>query len=403
MHNITSSYADLSLWTWLKVIVVLACLTGFTSTLFLFALQFVTSTRESHYWLLLFLPIGGLAIIYLYKTFGQLAKKGNNLLLEEYYHPQGKIPWRMAPLIVVTTLITHLFGGSAGREGTAIQYGGTYGDRIATIFRLNKDQNRIALLAGVAAGFASLFGTPLAGIVFALEVFKIGSIRLKALPIIVITAYLSHLICLLLRAPHTHYNTIIVTDYFLLNNLWIVAIAISCGLAARLFILSGNLWSRIFKSIQNEYYRIFIGSVFLLLLLYLVGTTKYIGLGLPSILSSFEVPATGYDFFLKIIFTTLTLSIGFKGGEVTPLFFIGATLASFLSLYIPVPIVIMTGIGFVAVFAGSTKTPLACTCMALELFGWHLVPFALIGSYIAMWVSGKNGIYSSQRNFSKWL
>lgn len=403
MKKITFTYLNLSLWTWVKVMVSIATLSGCTSALFLFLLQLATATREKHLWLLFLLPLAGLTIVYLYRKYGQVAKKGNNLLLDEYYSPRGIIPWVMAPLILVSTLITHLFGGSAGREGTAIQYGGTFADKIASFFALDKTQNRVALMAGVAAGFASLFGTPLAGTIFALEVFKVGPIRAKALPVVAVTAYLSHFLTLVLQAPHSHYKSVLVNTYFDQTNLWVIVVALLCGLTARLFLLSGSLWTLLFKSLKNEYYRIIAGSFLLLALLFWAGTTRYIGLGLPTIAAAFESPATSYDFILKIVFTTLTLSIGFKGGEVTPLFFIGATLMSFLSLYIPLPISILAALGFVSVFAGATKAPLACALMALELFGWQVFPFALVSCYIAVWISGKKGIYSSQRNFGSWL
>lgn len=403
MKKITFTYVNLSIWIWIKVILCIAICAATTSTLFLYILNYITDTREKNLWLLFFLPLGGVAIVYIYKKYGSIAKKGNNLLLEEYYLPQGKIPWMMAPLIIMATFITHLFGGSAGREGTALQYGGTYGDRIAAFFQLDKSQNRIALMAGVAAGFGSLFETPFAGAIFALEVFKLGRIRAKALPIVVITAYTSHIVAHILQAPHTKYTPIESLAYFDLTNLWIIPVAIACGFTARLFIVSGKLWGKLFGRIANEYYRVTVGALLLLLMIYLSGTTKYIGLGIPSILSAFEVPAVGYDFLLKIIFTTLTLSIGFKGGEVTPLFFIGATLTSFLSLYVPLPLVVMAGLGFVGVFAGSTKTPLACALMTVELFGPALFPLALITCIIATMVSGKQGIYSSQRNLNNWF
>lgn len=403
MTRVTSPESKTSVKIWFIVIATIALLSGLSSVIFLFALQYVTEIRELNIWIFYLLPLAGISIAFLYKKYGKIAQKGNNLLLEEYYNPKGKIPWVMAPLIIVTTLITHLFGGSAGREGSAVQYGGTYGDKVSKLFKLTKQNNRIAILAGVAAGFASLFGTPLAGAIFAIEVFKIGQIRYKAFPIVLISAYLSHFICVSLQAPHSHYKQISISSYFSSQNLWIIPIGIICGIAARLFLFSGDVWSKIFKKIKNEYLRVSIGSILLILLVVVLQGEKYIGLGLSTISTSFQTPATSYDFLLKIIFTSLTLSIGFKGGEVTPLFFIGATLTSFLSIYIPLPLMLLAGLGFVGVFSGSTKTPLACSIMSAELFGWAIFPFALIVCLLATLISGKRGIYSSQRNFKKWF
>ncbi|WP_164126027.1 chloride channel protein [Sphingobacterium luzhongxinii] len=387
------------LWyNWLKICMAIALVTGFTSAAFLYALSAVTDLRELHREFLWGLPFAGIVIVFLYKYYGGNASKGNNLLFEEYYNPKGNIPLTMAPLVVIATLLTHLFGGSAGREGTAVQYGGTYADQIAKKLNLDKTQRRIALICGVAAGFASLFGTPLAGTAFAVEMFRCGKLRYQAFIPALFTAYLAHGISLLLKAPHTHYPLIQLEFGDIKHLLWVLLFGVLSGLVARLFIYTGETFSLAFKKINNPYWRVLIGAIIILSIVVIIGDTRHIGLGLPTILESFKEPQSGLDFLLKILLTCLTLSVGFKGGEVTPLFFIGATLASFMSVYIPIPLLLITGLGFVSVFSGCTKTPFACAVMAAELFGFHILPFALICTLIAAFTAGGKGIYQSQKH-----
>lgn len=388
----------LSWYNWLKICIAIALFSGCTSAGFLYALNYVTNLRELHKELLWGLPLAGIVIVFLYKHYGGNASKGNNLLFEEYYNPKGNIPLIMAPLVVVATLLTHLFGGSAGREGTAVQYGGTYADRIAKKLNLDKTQHRIALICGVAAGFASLFGTPLAGTVFAVEMFRCGKLRYQALIPALLTAYLSHGISLLLKAPHTHYPFVHLEFGDIKYLLWVILLGFLSGLTARIFIYTGESLSFVFKKINNPYWRILLGATIILSIIAIIGDTRHIGLGMPTILESFNEPQSGLDFLLKILLTCLTLSVGFKGGEVTPLFFIGATFASFASIYIPIPLLLITALGFVSVFSGCTKTPFACAVMAAELFGFYILPFALICTAMATFTAGRGGIYQSQKN-----
>lgn len=398
MSILPSSVRLHELIKWSTIIIAIGIPVGTISAGFLFALNYVTDVREENKWLILFLPLAGLFIVFLYKKYGDQANKGNNLILEEYYRPSRPISWVMAPLIILTTLLTHLFGGSAGREGTAVQYGATIADQLSRYLQFTEKERRIVLCCGIAAGFASLFGTPFAATVFAVELFRVGKSRHHILLPAFITAYLAHITCLVWNAPHTHYPDVIILDFISFDVLWIVGLGLLCGLTARLFIYSGDLFGQLFKRIQNAYLRVVTGSILLIICTICLGTTKYIGLGLPTIVDSFQQPQELYDFFIKIVLTTLTLSIGFKGGEVTPLFFIGATLASALSLYIPVDILLLTAVGFVSVFAGSTKTPLACAIMAMELFGIPVGIYALLGCFSTVMISGRKGIYSSQRN-----
>jgi len=382
---------------WLFICVLLGAFSGSASAFFLVSLQWVTQYREHHNWIIWLLPIGGLGIGLLYHFYGKEVVKGNNLLLEEYEKPQKTIPLKMAPLVLIGTLITHLFGGSAGREGTAVQMSGAIADQFKKPFNLNESDRKTLIILGISAGFASVFGTPLAGALFALEVLYFSKITYKSILLSFVVAYTAYFTVELWQVQHTHYHIPIVPQLSLIHFSWIIVAGVAFGLTAMLFSRSTLLWSKLFsKYIQDAPLRPFLGGLILVGGIYLIGNTKYIGLGIPTIVESFNSTNPWYDFLLKILFTGFTLGAGFKGGEVTPLFFIGATLGSALSIVIPLPIAVLAGMGFVAVFSGATHTPIACTIMGMELFGVESGTYIGIACIVAYYSSGSVGIYHSQ-------
>ncbi len=382
---------------WLLICLTLGVIVGSISAFFLWSLDWATNWRESHVWIIAFLPVGGLFIGLSYHLFGSSVVKGNNLLLEEFHSPKKIIPLRMAPLVLFGTIATHLFGGSAGREGTAVQIGGAIADRFTKVLKLSERDRRIILIAGISAGFASVFGTPLAGAIFALEVLVLGRIRLDAIIPSFMAAILADYFCTVWGITHTQYHISNVAAITPVNLLWCLLAGIIFGLVAMLFSKSTHFWSALFNSkIKYPPLRPVIGGAVLALVVYLMGTTKYIGLGVPTIVDAFSIDMKSYDFLLKILFTSFTLGAGFKGGEVTPLFFIGATLGNILIWFIPLPMSLLAGMGFVAVFAGATNTPIACTIMGVELFGIESGVFIALACSTAYLFSGHTGIYSSQ-------
>ena len=382
---------------WLLICLTLSVIVGSISAFFLWSLDWVTSWRESHVWIIAFLPVGGLFIGLSYHLFGSSVVKGNNLLLEEFHSPKKIITLRMAPLVLFGTIATHFFGGSAGREGTAVQIGGAVADRFTKVLKLSDRDRRIVLIAGISAGFASVFGTPLAGAIFALEVLVLGRIRLDAIIPSFMAAILADYFCTVWGITHTQYHITNVAAMTPINLLWCLLAGIIFGLVAMLFSKSTHFWSDLFNSkIKYPPLRPVIGGAVLALVVYLMGTTKYIGLGVPTIVDAFNIDMKSYDFLLKVLFTSFTLGVGFKGGEVTPLFFIGATLGNVLIWFIPLPMSLLAGMGFVAVFAGATNTPIACTIMGIELFGIESGVFIALACATAYLFSGHIGIYSSQ-------
>ena len=382
---------------WILICVLIGVFSGSASAFFLVALDWVTQTRENNNWIIWLLPIGGLAIGLGYHYWGKSVVKGNNLLLEEYENPQKIIPLKMAPLVLFGTLITHLFGGSAGREGTAVQMGGAIADQFTKLFQLNNSERKTILILGISAGFASIFGTPLAGALFALEVVYFSKINFKSIILSFLVAYIAHFTVVLWHVQHTHYAIPILPEISITTLFWVVLVSVLFGLAAMLFSRSTHFWAHLFsKTISFPPLGPFIGGIILAVAVYCIGTTKYIGLGIPMLVDAFSNPNASYDFLLKILFTGFTLGAGFKGGEVTPLFFIGATLGSALSLIVPLPIALLAGMGFVAVFSGATHTPIACTIMGMELFGIESGIFIGIACIIAYFSSGSVGIYNAQ-------
>lgn len=373
-------------------------LAGTASAALLVSLTWVTTYRESHLPIILLLPLAGLVIGLMYHYWGKGSERGNNYLIDEVHSAKNIIPFRMAPLVFIGTLLTHLFGGSAGREGTAVQMGGAISEKLAQLFGLDASDRRVFLIIGVSAGFASVFGTPLAGAVFALEVLIIGRIRYEAILPSFIAAIVAHYTChTLWGVHHTAYAVGVIPQVTPMNLIYVLLAGILFGLSAFLFSHMVHFWTRYSKKlIRYSPLRPFLGGIILVLVIYLLGTTKYIGLGIPTIVSSFLIQEEWYSFLIKIILTTLTLGVGFKGGEVTPLFFIGATLGSALSGIIPMPVGILAAVGFVSVFSGATNTPLACTIMGMELFGAETGVFIALGCVIAYLFSGHSGIYTSQ-------
>lgn len=370
---------------------------GSASAGFLVSLEWATNVREANTWLIALLPICGLMVGLLYHYWGKSTEAGNNLLLANIQQPSQKIPFKMAPLIYLGTIATHLFGGSAGREGTALQMAGAIADQFAKPFRLTDNERSKLLTAAVAGGFGSVFGTPLAGVLFSLEWAFIGRIRYQALLPAVFTAFIADYVTTLWQVPHTHYHIDTVPMLTLELGGYAILTGILFGICARVFSTAMHRIGQLYKQfIRTSYLRPFIGGCIVATLVWLLGTTQYIGLGIPTIVNAFETSLPPQDFLLKMLFTILTLSAGFKGGEVTPLFFIGATLGSALSAIVPIPTGLLAGMGFVAVFAGATNTPIACTLMAIELFGADCAPYVTLACVIAYMCSGHTSIYTQQ-------
>lgn len=382
---------------WLLLSLLIGISVGSASAFFLQTLDLVTQFRESHLWLISLLPIGGFFVGLIYHHFGKEIESGNNLLIDAAHEPQKAIPFIMAPLVYVGTIVTHLLGGSAGREGTALQMAGAITSPLRKLFSLKSDERSILVIAAIASGFGSVFGTPIAGAVFALEVCFVGRVKHEAIFPAIAASVFADIITRMWHTQHTQYKIDFIPNVNFLSVLYAIVVGVLFGLCAASFSKIIHWFTAIVKSF-NVYppLRTLFGGVMISIFIWVLGTTKYIGLGLPTLELSFHHQMPIYDFAFKMIFTIFTLSVGFKGGEVTPLFYIGATLGSALSLFIPLPTGLLAGMGFVAVFAGATNTPIASTIMALELFGSECGVFVAIACVVSFLMSGKNSIYNHQ-------
>jgi len=380
---------------------ILSVLTGFyvgsITALFLASLNAVTQYREKHEWIIFSLPLIGLLIGWMYYQYGTIAKKGNNLIIEQHSATQKEsLPFIMAPLVFITTLLTHLAGGSAGREGTAVQMGGAIADQFTKTFKLDHGQRNTLLIMGVSAGFSAVFGTPFAGAIFAMEIMLFKNCKWQDILPSFAAAYIAHITCIHWGIHHNEYAIYFIPSINISSVLWSMLAGGLFGLAAFLFSGLQKFWTGIFNKVKFELLRPVIGGVMLIIIILMLGTQKHVGLGIASITESFLRPAGQYDFIIKILLTTFTLSAGFKGGEVTPLFFIGATLGSILIWFIPLPIALLAGMGFVAVFAGATHAAVTGIVLGIEMFGWKAGVFIGVASTIAYFTSGLDGIYSAQ-------
>jgi H+/Cl- antiporter ClcA len=390
---------------WVGLGSIVGVLAGLSSAAFLELLDWVTDTRVEQPWLLWLLPLAGFAIGLVYHFGAGRASAGNGLLLEEIHQQDRWIPRRMAPLVFGSTLVTHLFGGSAGREGTAIQMSGSLSDNLVSrTARFTGADRRLVLTAAVAGGFGAVFGVPIAGCLFALEVPTAGRVRHDAIVPALTAAVVGDRLVRWLDVEHTPFPVVGAVDLTFSLVAKIVLVGIAFGVVARVFAEALHICKRWFQRLVAwPPLRPLVGGVIVVALTYTVDTRDYLGLSLPLMIDSFGVGAAGlvgvatFAFAWKLVFTVITLGSGFQGGEVTPLFVIGATLGATVGHALDAPIPLFAAMGVVAVFAGATNTPIACTVMGVELFGAAIIVPLAIGCVLAYLLSGDGGIYSGQR------
>jgi H+/Cl- antiporter ClcA len=387
----------LAQWIGLGALVGAFC--GGASALFLWLLQEATDYRVGHEVLVYLLPVAGLVIGTLYARFGASIKAGNNLVIDTIHDEGPEIPFRMMPMVLAGTVLTHLFGGSAGREGTAVQMGASLADYTAHRARLGRELRVQLVAAGVAGGFGSVFGTPIAGTLFGLEFVVLGRIEYRALVPALVASIVGDMTTRGLGIHHTLYPAAPhVAISPLLCAKWLV-FAVAVGLTSIAFIeLTHFLKRQGEQRVKHLGVRMAIGGALVVGLWQVVGTSDYLGLGVPTIVRAFSDPdLPAWTFALKLLFTAVTLGAGFLGGEVTPLFFIGAALGGVVAPALGIPRDLGAGVGMAAVFAAASNTPLALSVMAVELLGANVLPHVVIVCVVAYLVSGHRSIYSAQR------
>lgn len=383
-------------WAFLSIICGL--LAGVSSAIFLFALQWVTLTRQSYPLIIWALPLAGLFIGWIYYQYGKDVESGNNLIIDQIHDPKKITPFYMAPLVFVGTIITHLFGGSAGREGTAVQMAASLSDQLTHLFKIEDKERKILLMAGMGAGFSSAVGAPFAGVIFGMEVITVGRISFLAWFECLIASFIAYYTTIFLQAPHSLYPAVEIPNFNFQNIFYVLIAGFIFGIAARLFVFTTHAFERTLNQwIVHPIAKPFIGGLIIILLFYIEGSYRYSGLGIEHIQAALKHPASFKDPVFKSISTSLTVGSGFKGGEFIPLVFIGSTLGSALSVVLPIACGVLGALGFSAVFGAAANTPITCMVMAIEIFGIQIAPFALVACFAAYFVSGRRGIYKTQR------
>jgi H+/Cl- antiporter ClcA len=375
--------------TWIGLIIGVSLLVGAAGAGFLHALEAVTRLFLSTPWLTISLPFIGLLTLWLYRGPLQASAGGNKTLIQAIKAPADPLPASMGPSIIGTTLLSHLGGASVGREGTALQMGGALADQFSRWVSLDASERRTLLLCGVSAGFAAVFGTPIAAAVFALEFVRVRS---WAIVPCLACAFLADLAGLkLFHAHHANYRLPLPAEFSFSGLGSALAIGVACGLLARLYVYLSRREAA--RPNPEPYARIFFAGVCFSLAVYFYQMQDFTGLGLPTIESALMEPSSPVAFVFKFLLTLICVGAGYRGGEVTPLFFIGATLGSAASAYLGLPLAVCASLGFVAVFAGAGAVPIACTVMACELFGLSIGGYALIACAVSWLVAGRKGLY----------
>ncbi|MBC7792550.1 MAG: chloride channel protein [Clostridia bacterium] len=386
----------LRLGQWLVGGALVGALCGTVSALFLFLLELATETREAHEQLVFALPLAGLVLGFIYERFGQPIKADTNLIIDTIHDGGPEIPVRTTPMVLAGTVLTHLFGGSAGREGTAVQMGASLTDWVSHRLKLSSELRRQLLAAGVAGGFGSVFGTPIAGTIFGLELVVLGGVEYDALVPALVAAIIGDLTTRALGIAHAIYPTVsaVQLDLLLIGKWAVFAAAVALTTIA--FIEVTHLLKARGSRLRLPL-RMALGGVVVIAMWKLVRTSDYLGLGVPMILRAFhDVDYPTAAFAVKLVFTAVTLGAGFLGGEVTPLFFVGAALGNTLAHVLRLPLDLAAGVGLAAVFAAAAKTPLALSIMAVELLGTDVFPHVMIVCVLACLMTGRRSIYPSR-------
>lgn len=382
---------------WLVFGAITGVVCGLVGAAFHISIDWVTATRKANDWLIFLLPFAGLLIVFIYHRANLRQDPGTNLVLDSIQSKQH-IPVRMAPLIFLGTIVTHLCGGSSGREGAALQIGGSMGEALGRLFRLKNTDINIIVICGMSAVFASLFGTPIAATIFSMEVISVGVIHYSAFVPCIVSASIAYGITQKCNIVNAAYPAITTSEFSVFLFIKIILLAMLCGLVSMLFCIviheSGHIYN---KLLPNAYYRIFIGGCLVVALTMLVGTRAYNGQGADMILLAMHENCPPFAFLLKIIFTALTLGAGFKGGEIVPALFVGATLGNVAGPLLGLDPTLGAAIGMIALFCSVVNCPLASVMLSVELFGHQSVLLFCIACAVSYVFSGYYGLYSSQK------
>lgn len=382
---------------WLVFSLLTGVIVGGVGTAFAYCMQYVTTLRQNHVWLIGGLPFAGMLIVLLYKLCHQEHNKGTNMVITAI-RTDELIHARTAPLIFISTLLTHLCGGSAGREGAALQLGGSIGESIGRVFRFDEKDRTIIIMCGMSAAFSAVFGTPLAAVVFPMEMVSVGIMYYAALVPCTVAALTAHQIAVWCGVRGEHFEIGAIPELTAESVVKMGLIAILCAFLSILFCILLHQTEKYLKRwLKNPYLRIAVCGCGVILLTFLFGT-DYNGTGMDVIMQAVEDGQVYYGaFLLKLIFTALTLGAGYKGGEIVPSFFLGATFGCTLGNLLGISPMLCAAAGMVGVFCGVTNSPMTALFISFELFGMEGMFYYLIMIAICYRLSGYFGLYKSQK------
>ncbi len=382
---------------WVIFSLLSGCVIGTVGTAFYFALSVATLMREKNPWLLFLLPVGGLIIVGCYRLLHDDKDTGTNLVLSAI-HSGDELPLRMAPLIFLSTLITHLFGGSAGREGAALQLGGSIGNGIGRLFCFDEKDKHIMIMCGMSAAFSALFGTPMAAAIFSMEVVSVGIMHYSSLVPCVIASLIAHAIAVSFGVAPEAFPLKKIPSFTFGSAALVCVLAILCALLSICFCVMLHQAEHLYKKwIRNQYLRAFAGGCVVIVLTLLVGSQTYNGAGMSMVGHCMEGTVYPEAFFLKMLFTAATLGAGFKGGEIVPSFFTGAAFGCLFGNLTGFSPALCTAVGMISVFCGVTNCPITALLISFELFGFEGMPYFLLTAAFSYMLSGYYGLYHSQK------
>lgn len=393
-HNAHRALVSLK---WIIFAIIVGIIVGLCGTAFYFALSLVTVLRTQNSWLIFLLPLGGVGIVAMYRILHNEKDTGTNLVISAI-HSDDELPFRMAPLIFVSTLITHLFGGSAGREGAALQMGGSIGNALGRLFRFDDKDKHVMIMCGMSAAFSALFGTPMAAAILPMEMVSVGVMYYIALVPCVISSLVAHGIAYSFGVSNEMFIIRSIPKFGIISSIEISVLAILCALVSILFCVllhkSEDLYKRFFA---NPYVRAIVGGCIIIVLTLLVGNQDYNGTGINIIAHCINGTVRPEAFLLKMIFTALTLGAGYKGGEIVPSFFTGAAFGCLFGNLLGFSPTLCTAVGMTAVFCGVTNCPITSLLISFELFGYDGMPYFLLATALSYMLSGYFGLYRSQK------
>ena len=387
----------ISFLKWLLIAMVTGIVLGLIGTLFHEMLEAANNIRNTHSWLLFLLPLSGIVIVGLYHLAGIDEPKGTNLLMDTI-HEKGSLPWVMAPLIFVSTILTHLFGGSAGREGAVLQLGGSLASQMGKCLHMDKDDMHMITMCGMSAAFAALFGTPIAAAIFSLEVISVGSMYYSALVPCAISSITASYVSSLMGIPSSAHAISGIPEMKVNSFFAVLILSALVAFLSIFFCFLLHKTAHLFKDhFKNGYLRVITGALIIIALTLVLDGWDYLGAGGNIITNATNGQSKPLAFLMKMVFTAITLGCGFKGGEIVPSFFVGATFGCIVGPCLHLDPSFSAAIGMTAMFAGVTNCPLATLIISIEMFGMQGALFYLLTAAVSYMLSGYHGLYTSQK------